>query len=135
MTWTPDPLLVDFDDCLVGPPVQDIWLDFRDAHNQNIRITGYPTEKNFDLLVRVISATTNPGDLVLDCFCGSGTTLEAARFLGRRFMGIDSSPSAIETTIGRLKNGRELMGDFVSARTSPARKKRPAGLFEIGDNS
>ncbi|MGH7890159.1 MAG: site-specific DNA-methyltransferase, partial [Thermodesulfobacteriota bacterium] len=67
-----------------GIPVQDIWLEFRDAHNQNIKITGYPTEKNPGLLYRIIEASSNPGDLVLDCFSGSGTTLTVASHLNRR---------------------------------------------------
>jgi adenine-specific DNA-methyltransferase len=105
-----------FHDQSHGIPVQDIWLDFKDAHNQNIEITGYPTEKNFNLLKRIVAASTNPYDLVLDCFCGSGTTLEAARSLGRRFIGIDSSQAAIDATIKRLASGRQPMGDFVGIR-------------------
>lgn len=45
-----------------GVPVQDIWLDFKDAHNQNIKITGYPTEKNPNLLAWIIRASSNEGD-------------------------------------------------------------------------
>lgn len=96
-----------------GIPVQDIWLGFRDAHNQNIRITGYPTEKNPALLARIIEASSNPGDLVLDCFSGSGTTLEAAHRLGRHWLGVDNSPEAIRTTLARFAKGVEPMGDFV----------------------
>lgn len=96
-----------------GVPVQDIWLDFRDAHNQNIEITGYPTEKNPDLLKRIINASSNPGDLVLDCFAGSGTTLAVASQLGRRWIGIDNSAPAIEATLRRFGRGPERMGDFV----------------------
>ena len=62
----------------MGVPVQDIWLDFKDAHNQNVRITGYPTEKNPDLLALIVRASSHAGDIVLDCFSGSGTTLDAA---------------------------------------------------------
>jgi adenine-specific DNA-methyltransferase len=94
-------------------PVQDIWLEFRDAHNQNIRVTGYPTEKNPALLARLIAASSNPGDLVLDCFSGSGTTLEAAQRLGRRWLGVDNSAEAIGTTLARFAKGAEPMGDFV----------------------
>lgn len=97
-----------------GIPVQDIWLDFRDAHNQNIHITGYPTEKNPDLLSRIIQASSNPNDLILDCFSGSGTTLAMSSKLDRRWIGIDSSPEAITTTLNRFANGTERMGDFVS---------------------
>jgi adenine-specific DNA-methyltransferase len=104
-----------------GIPVQDIWLKFKDAHNQNIAITGYPTEKNYDLLRRIVSSVTNPEDIVLDCFSGSGTTLEAARSLGRQFIGIDNSEAAIAATVKRLNTGRELMGDFVGVQGTTGR--------------
>lgn len=97
-----------------GVPVQDIWWDMRDAHNQNIKITGYPTEKNASLLARIINASSNAGDLVLDCFSGSGTTLAAASQLNRRWIGIDNSPEAIAATLKRFAKGAEPMGDFVN---------------------
>ncbi len=97
-----------------GIPVQDIWLDFRDAHNQNIHVTGYPTEKNPDLLSRIIRASSNEGDLVLDCFSGSGTTLVAASQLQRQWIGVDNSTEAIITTLRRFANGSSPMGDFVN---------------------
>ena len=97
-----------------GVSVQDIWLDYRDAHNQNIRITGYPTEKNPEVLKRLIEASSNPDDIVLDCFCGSGTTLEVAHRLERRWIGIDNSVEAIGTVLDRFAKGTEIMGDFVS---------------------
>lgn len=99
-----------------GVPVQDIWMEFRDAHNQNVKITGFPTEKNPDLLRRIIEASTNPGDLVLDCFSGSGTTLAMASQLGRRWIGVDNSELAIATTLDRFAHGLQPMGDFVSVR-------------------
>ncbi len=122
--WSPNgnPRRKVFYDQSHGIPVQDIWLDFKDAHNQNIEITGYPTEKNFELLRRIVAATTNAGDWVLDCFCGSGTTLEAARSLGRRFVGIDSSQAAIDATLKRLTHGRQPMGDFVGVRGNGNKK-------------
>jgi adenine-specific DNA-methyltransferase len=104
-----------------GVPLQDIWLDMRDAHNQNIRITGYPTEKNPDLLARIIEASSNPGDLVMDCFSGSGTTLAVASNLDRRWIGIDNSDEAIRTTLRRFSHGLERMGDFVN-RKKPLNK-------------
>ena len=97
-----------------GIPVQDIWLDFRDAHNQNIKITGYPTEKNSEMLRRIILASSNKGDLVLDAFSGSGTTVAVAEELERQWIAIDNSPLAIETTVHRLAKGTEAMGDFVN---------------------
>ena len=123
--WSPNgnPRRLVFFDPKKGIPAQDIWMQYKDAHNQNIQITGYPTEKNFDLLTRIISATTNPDDLVLDCFCGSGTTLEAAARLGRRFIGIDAGLPAIEATLKRLQFGREPMGDFVGRRGQTVQQK------------
>lgn len=101
-----------------GIPVQDIWLEFRDAHNQNIKITGFPTEKNPMLLQRIIEASSNPGDLVLDCFNGSGTTVAVAAQLKRQWIGIDNSSLAISTTLNRFAHGLQPMGDFVSQRLS-----------------
>jgi adenine-specific DNA-methyltransferase len=97
----------------LGIPVQDIWLDFKDAHNQNIAITGYPTEKNAAILERIIQASSLEGGLVLDCFSGSGTTLAVASQLKRKWIGIDNSDEAILTTLRRFTHGLELMGDFV----------------------
>ncbi|ERT09142.1 DNA methylase family protein [Lyngbya aestuarii BL J] len=97
-----------------GIAVQDIWLEFKDAHNQNIKITGYPTEKNPDLIKRIILASSNPGDLILDAFLGSGTTVAVAEELERQWVGIDNSLLAIKTTIHRLIKGTEAMGDFVN---------------------
>jgi adenine-specific DNA-methyltransferase len=61
-----------------GTRMTNLLLDYRDPFNQNFSTTGYPTEKNKELVKRLVEATTNPGDAVLDCFCGSGTTLHAA---------------------------------------------------------
>ena len=105
-----------------GVPVQDIWLDYRDAHNQNIKITGYPTEKNSDLLTRIIQTSSHPNDLILDCFSGSGTTLAIASHLGRRWIGIDNSSEAIITILKRFARGCEAMGDFVSQQKSSSSK-------------
>ncbi len=112
-----------------GVPVQDIWMDFKDAHNQNIHITGYPTEKNFGLLRRIIEASSNPDDIVLDCFAGSGTTLVAADTLKRNWIGIDNSPEALRTTLHRFAHGTEPMGDFVDKKTTKA--PVAATLFEL----
>jgi len=99
-----------------GIPIQDIWMDVRDAHNQNIHITGYPTEKPSALLSRIVEASSNPGDIVMDCYCGSGTTLAVASELGRRWIGVDKSKEAIRTTLKRFKSGTERMGDFVNSK-------------------
>lgn len=115
-----------------GVGVQDIWMDFKDAHNQNIKITGYPTEKNPELLERIIQASSNPGDLVLDCFAGSGTTLDVSSSLNRKWIGIDNSPEAIKTIVHRLMHGTQPMGDFVGKKNK--KDKQQQSLFDLFDN-
>ena len=63
---------------------------------------GYPTQKPEALLERIIESSSRPGDVVLDPFCGSGTTLAVAERLGRRWIGMDSAEAAIEITRTRL---------------------------------
>jgi len=65
---------------------------------------GYPTQKPEEILIKIISASSNPGDIVLDPFCGSGTTCVVAKKLGRNYIGIDSSQDAINLAEKRLKN-------------------------------
>jgi len=101
----------------LGKPVQDIWMNFKDAHNQNISITGYPTEKNPEMMERIIRASSNEGSIVLDCFAGSGTTLDIAGKMKRFWIGIDSSFEAIQTISRRIEQGTEKMGDFVSSKS------------------
>ena len=114
-----------------GVGVQDIWLDFRDAHNQNIRITGYPTEKNPELLRRIIGASSNTGDLVIDCFAGSGTTLAVANEMQRNWIGVDSSPEALKTILARFEKGLAPMGDYVKKSPNSSRNsKTQRTLFE-----
>ena len=109
-----------------GVAVQDIWFDCRDAHNQNIAISGYPTEKNPNLLSRIIQSSSNDGDIVLDCFSGSGTTLSVASHLGRRWVGVDNSREAVAATLRRFGKGLELMGDFVSMAKTSRKDDEPA---------
>lgn len=75
---------------------QDIW-EFKDP-----AYPTYPTEKNLQMLKAIIGASSKLDDIVLDCFAGSGTTLVASEELGRRWVGIDNSPLAIETSLKRL---------------------------------
>jgi adenine-specific DNA-methyltransferase len=72
------------------------------------------------MLEQIINASSNPGDLVLDCFAGSGTTLVAAENLSRRWIGIDNSEEAIATTLNRLRFGSRPMGDYVSKKRAPS---------------
>ncbi len=75
--WSPtgNPRRIVFCDPSKGIPIQDIWMDYRDSINQSQKTTGYPTEKNFDMLRMIVKASSNEGDMVMDCFAGSGTTL------------------------------------------------------------
>lgn len=81
----------------------DVWTDI-DRLNQTARErVGYPTQKPVALLERIIAASSNPGDIVLDAFCGCGTTVEAAERLGRQWIGIDVTHYAITTIENRLR--------------------------------
>lgn len=100
-----------------GIPIQDIWLNYRDSINQAQKTTGYPTEKNFEMLKMIVSASSNPGDIVLDCFAGSGTTLGAAFECGRLWIGADNSIESIKAILKRFTSGLDIYGDYVSAPT------------------
>jgi adenine-specific DNA-methyltransferase len=99
-----------------GISIQDMWTEFRDAHNQNIAITGYPTEKNAEMLRRIIRASSNEGDYVFDAFVGSGTTVYVANEEKRKWLGVDNSQEAVATTLKRLAAGSKPMGDYVGKR-------------------
>ena len=77
-----------------------------EAPSASIR-TGYPTQKPEALLEKIIKASSNPGDLVFDCFMGSGTTVSVAKKLGRRFIGADINMGSIQTTKKRLLTSSE----------------------------
>lgn len=81
--------------------MRDVWEIAALRGNQD-EYTGYPTQKPLTLLTRLIACFTNPGDLVIDPCCGSGTTLVAAKLSGRRWLGIDASKAAIQTARTRL---------------------------------
>ena len=86
-----------------GTPMTDWWTDIKvPTGPMNQEKNGYPTQKPEKLLERVIKACSNPGDLVFDCFMGSGTTQAVAMKLGRRFIGADINLGAIQTTTKRL---------------------------------
>lgn len=81
---------------------RDIWEDIYPIGTENSERVDYPTQKPEALLERIIKASSNPGDLVFDCFMGSGTAQATAMKLGRRFIGADINLGAIETTVKRL---------------------------------
>lgn len=94
-----------------GYPIEDTWNCSELDSLNSIQImsfsgekVGYPTQKNENLLARIIECSSNPGDIVFDCFMGSGTTQAVAMKLGRRFIGADINLGAIQTTTKRLLN-------------------------------
>jgi site-specific DNA-methyltransferase (adenine-specific) len=111
--------------------VGDVWDDI-DRLNQTAKERlGYPTQKPLALMDRIIQASSRPGDLVLDAFCGCGTTVESAERLGRRWIGVDVARKAIEVIERRFKNVGLASPDVVwhptdqqSAEALAARDKR-----------
>lgn len=87
---------------LKGKAVSDIWDDIDRLNPVSAERLGYPTQKPVALLERIIAASSNPGDVVLDPFCGCGTTVEAAEKLGRRWIGIDVAVHAVKVIEARL---------------------------------
>ena len=87
-----------------GVLVDDIWTDIDVENSQALAQTGYPTQKPEDLLVRIITLTSDPGDIILDCFLGSGTSAAVAQKLGRRWICCDINKGAIQTTSRRLQS-------------------------------
>ncbi len=87
-----------------GQPLSDWWEDISPLKSHFDEALDYPTQKPKALLDRIIKASSNPGDLVFDCFMGSGTTQAVAMKLGRRFIGADINLGAIQTTTKRLIN-------------------------------
>jgi hypothetical protein len=123
--------------------VDNLWDDIPGLGITPGEDLGYPTQKTTALLERVIRTATNPGDLVLDCFMGSGTTLAVAQQLGRRWIGCDSHYGALQTTRRRLQAqaGRTptadqafavyaINGSAPSATTAPAATVRIERLLE-----
>jgi DNA modification methylase len=87
-----------------GNLVRDIWTDIKDIGPQSAERFDYPTQKSEALLERIIAASSNPGDLVMDVFAGSGTTAAVAEKLGRRWIVCDFGKHAIYTMQKRMLN-------------------------------
>ena len=81
----------------------DVWSDISHLQQRDPERTGYATQKPLKLLERLLLPVTNPGDLVVDLCCGSGTALEAAQRLDCRFAGLDLNPEAVAVALSRLK--------------------------------
>ncbi len=86
-----------------GTLISDVWDDIEVVHSQSKERLGYPTQKPVALLERIIKASSNKGDLILDPFCGCGTALVASQRLGRKWIGIDLSQTACKLMDKRLK--------------------------------
>lgn len=106
-----------------GVRVDDVWIDIESMQYQHVSAReglGYPTQKTEALLERIIKASSDEDSIVLDCFCGSGTTAAVAQRLGRRWICADMNKGAIQTTAKRIckmlsadnKNGGELSASF-----------------------
>jgi hypothetical protein len=87
-----------------GKILQTIWEDIPPINSQAAERLGYPTQKPLALLERIIQASSNPGDVVLDPFCGCGTAVVAAQKLGRQWIGIDITHLAIGLVKRRLED-------------------------------
>jgi site-specific DNA-methyltransferase (adenine-specific) len=98
------PRLKHYLDEMPGVPLGDVWDDIPPVNSQAQERLGYPTQKPVALLERIISASSNPGDVVLDPFCGCGTTVHAAQKLGRQWIGIDITHLSISLIEKRLKD-------------------------------
>ncbi|MHB8767282.1 MAG: site-specific DNA-methyltransferase, partial [Deferrisomatales bacterium] len=116
-------------DEMKGVPLQDIWTDIPPVNPMADQRLGYPTQKPEALLERIVLASSNPGDLVLDCFVGSGTTAAVAQKLGRRWIGCDINKGAIQTTAKRLQ---AIVAEQAAQAKKPSAVKLP-GLEDEED--
>ena len=98
-------------DKIKGRLMGNLWIDIERVHHFSNERTGYPTQKPAKLYERMIKASSNEGDIVLDPFCGSGTTLVAANNLGRYYIGIDEKTDAIEIAEQRLAQQNLFTGE------------------------
>ncbi|MGB8226939.1 MAG: DNA methyltransferase [Sedimentisphaerales bacterium] len=105
------PCLKRYIDETPGAPVQNLWDDIPPVNPMAAERLGYPTQKPLALLDRIIEASSNPNDIVLDAFCGCGTALVAAENLGRQWIGIDISPTACRVMAKRLRDVCHLKED------------------------
>lgn len=114
-------------DTLGNKAVSDVWLGISPIQSQSSEKQNYPTQKPEALLERIITASSNVGDVVLDCFPGSGTTCAVAEKLGRRWIGIDCGKLAIYTMQKRLLNLCKEIGN-----KGPKLQPKPFTLYNAG---
>ena len=104
-----------------GVAVNDIFSDIGKLEAQDPERTGYPTQKPIKLLQRIINASSNEGDVVLDPFCGCATTCVAAESLNRKWIGIDISDLAAELVVKRIRKELGLFGNTIHRTDIPQR--------------
>ncbi len=104
-----------------GGKLPEDWWDIPMLKGNSRESTGYPTQKPLALLHRIIRASSNEGDIVMDPFCGCATTCVAAQQLGRKWIGIDIEKQAANILIERLSNDAGLFKDFVNIKNTPQR--------------
>lgn len=95
-------------DEMPGVPMENVWTDIPPIGSRARERLGYPTQKPQALLERIITVSSNPGDVVLDPFCGCGTAVAAAEKLGRQWLGIDITHLAVALMKSRLKTSFDL---------------------------
>lgn len=100
-------------DEMPGQLLQDVWTDLNPVHANAKERRGYPTQKPVSLLERILAGSSNEGDVVLDPFCGCGTTVTVAQTLGRQWIGIDISQTAVEIIKRRLWNDHRVVPSIV----------------------
>jgi DNA modification methylase len=98
------PMLKHYMDDMPGVTLQTFWDDINPVISGSAERFGFPTQKPLALLERIVNASSNPNDIVLDAFCGCGTALVAAENLGRQWIGIDISPTACRVMAKRLRD-------------------------------
>ncbi len=118
------PQIKRYRDELQGKAIDDVWVDIDRINPKAAERLGYPTQKPEALLERILGASSNTGDVVLDPFCGCGTTIAVAERLKRQWIGIDISPTAIEVMRRRLWNQSRIVPTVVNMPDNEASLRR-----------
>ncbi|MCL4550027.1 MAG: restriction endonuclease [Bacteroidetes bacterium] len=129
------PQLKRYLDELPGQAVPDIWDDISPINSQAKERLGYPTQKPKALLERIVQASSNEGDTVLDAFCGCGTTIDAAESLHRNWIGIDISPIAISLIKRRLNDTYGSHLNSFEVRGTPTDEQSAIELWRQNPNA
>ncbi|MFC4455598.1 DNA methyltransferase [Deinococcus sonorensis] len=118
-----------------GVPLSDVWTDIKPLHNLAQERLGYPTQKPLALLERIVRASSNPGDVVLDPFCGCGTTVCAAEKLERDWIGIDITHLSVALIKARLRRDFGLEAKDLREEGTPTTVEGAQYLFDQKDGA